>query len=264
MKKALTAGMMCVLLSACQTSYDDIVYEIENADTTTIAAATGGAIGAGLGAIIGSQSGDAGTGLLIGAAAGSGTGALVGNMFQQQEEQLKSQGEMIARNDRRLAAREREVDMLRDVQHDTPIIERTPSISGYQGSSHSPVNEYSPKAPADHGSLINEVPLPVKTFDNPEGEPRASIAPQMLNSEECKEAASEIAIAKQESESREQLFRYRRALRMCPHNADYHAELGKLYLGMNRIDDAKFEFNEALRLDPAHQGARVDLEQLNR
>ena len=47
--------------------------------TTQDGAVAGGLIGAGLGAIIGNQSGHAGEGALIGAGAGAGIGAIVGN-----------------------------------------------------------------------------------------------------------------------------------------------------------------------------------------
>jgi uncharacterized protein YcfJ len=61
-------------------------------DRTATGAVTGGALGAGTGAIIGSQSGHAGEGALIGGAIGAVTGGIIGNaMEQQQRETLQRQ-----------------------------------------------------------------------------------------------------------------------------------------------------------------------------
>jgi outer membrane lipoprotein SlyB len=61
-------------------------------DRTATGALTGGAWGAGTGAIIGSASGHAGAGALIGGAIGAITGGIIGNvMDQQQRETLRQQ-----------------------------------------------------------------------------------------------------------------------------------------------------------------------------
>jgi hypothetical protein len=54
-------------------------------DNTATGALTGGAIGAGTGAIIGSASHNAGAGALIGAAVGALTGGIIGNSIDQQQ-----------------------------------------------------------------------------------------------------------------------------------------------------------------------------------
>jgi outer membrane lipoprotein SlyB len=62
----------------------------ETPDRTGAGALTGGAIGAGTGAIIGSQGGHAGEGALIGGAIGALTGGIIGHsMDQQQRERLE-------------------------------------------------------------------------------------------------------------------------------------------------------------------------------
>src|SRR5580700_4936452 len=61
-------------------------------DNTATGALTGGAIGAGTGAIIGSASHNAGAGALIGAAVGALTGGIIGNSIdQQQRERIQQQ-----------------------------------------------------------------------------------------------------------------------------------------------------------------------------
>ncbi len=75
----LAAGL---ILAGCQT-YDG------EYDRTATGALGGGALGAGAGAIIGSQSGHAGEGALIGGALGALTGGIIGHaMDQQQRETL--------------------------------------------------------------------------------------------------------------------------------------------------------------------------------
>jgi len=60
-------------------------------DRTATGALTGGAIGAGTGAIIGSASGHAGAGALIGGAIGALTGGIIGNAMDQQQREILAQ-----------------------------------------------------------------------------------------------------------------------------------------------------------------------------
>jgi hypothetical protein len=78
---ALTAGLLVV--SACAGG---------PVTTREKGVLTGAAIGAGTGAIIGSQSGHAGTGALIGGAIGGVSGAIVGGAIQEQEQQRVTGG----------------------------------------------------------------------------------------------------------------------------------------------------------------------------
>lgn len=52
---------------------------------TSHGALAGGALGAGLGALIGNQTGDAGEGALVGAGVGALSGALIGNAFERRD-----------------------------------------------------------------------------------------------------------------------------------------------------------------------------------
>ncbi len=60
-------------------------------DRTATGALTGGAIGAGTGAIIGNASGHAGAGALIGGAIGALTGGVIGNAMDQQQREFLAQ-----------------------------------------------------------------------------------------------------------------------------------------------------------------------------
>jgi len=62
-------------------------------NTTGQGAATGGLLGAGAGAIIGSFTGSAGAGAIIGGAAGAGTGAIIGTENKRAEERERRRRE---------------------------------------------------------------------------------------------------------------------------------------------------------------------------
>ena len=121
MKKACVVVVGCGLLFVGCT---------QPGETTGMAAATGGVIGAGLGAIVGSQTGDAGAGLVIGAVAGSSAGALVGNAIEAQEQTLKTQDEAIERQERVIASQRAEIEELRRLDRDVPSAGRADTTRG--------------------------------------------------------------------------------------------------------------------------------------
>ena len=77
------------------------------------------------------------------------------------------------------------------------------------------------------------------------------------------DAKAEVQKADDVSDSADKLFHLRRALRICPTDADIHLKLGSLYTTLNRTEDARFEYNEALKVDPTNQAATTALEKLN-
>jgi len=85
LKVITSIASLALVLNACT----------EPGETTAIGATAGGAVGAGLGAIVGSQTGSAGGGLVVGALLGSAGGAAVGNAVEYQEEELNRHDEAI-------------------------------------------------------------------------------------------------------------------------------------------------------------------------
>jgi tetratricopeptide (TPR) repeat protein len=85
-----------------------------------------------------------------------------------------------------------------------------------------------------------------------------------LMSDDCKKAEQEISQSETQEDASDKLFHLRRALRLCPDNSGYHKKLGDLYLSLNRKDDAKYEFGEAVRLDPNSAEAKSKLNELNK
>ena len=81
MRHVLSAAFLALLATAgCA---DGRVKDVHDWNRTEKGAAIGGASGAVLGGIVGSQSGHAGSGALIGGAAGAGAGALIGNEIDE-------------------------------------------------------------------------------------------------------------------------------------------------------------------------------------
>lgn len=93
----------------------------------------------------------------------------------------------------------------------------------------------------------------------------ASVNPELgSRSEECIRADKELTLGHGEQEVGEKLLHYRKALRLCPTDPALHVALGEFYLTQRRIEDARDEFNEALKLDPQHVLAKRNLLSLNK
>lgn len=112
-----------------------------------------------------------------------------------------------------------------------------------------------PSNPKDHA--VKESDLPVV-----EPVPAKLSSPPSAQSGECKEALSERDLAHDASENSDKLYHLRRALRLCPHNAPLHFELGQVYASMQRRSDAEGEYKEALRIDPNLPAAKKAMSEL--
>lgn len=86
--------------------------------------------------------------------------------------------------------------------------------------------------------------------------------PPQRRAASCDGGDRELSLAEGSVEVAEKLLHYRRALRICPENPEYHNALGELYLRLERKVDAEFEFREALNLDRAYQPAEENLRRL--
>ncbi|MCO6431549.1 MAG: hypothetical protein J5J00_11870 [Deltaproteobacteria bacterium] len=266
----------------------------EAGETTQIGAATGGVIGAGLGAIVGNQTGDPGSGLVIGAAAGAGTGALIANALEAQDENIRTQKEALERQERIIAAQRAEIEELRrmngdgsnlrgrlrhEMQRDQSrqLPQAAPAAAvraPTQGSYSSRLFDRPAAAVVQPPEALKERPVtaaPPATAEIPtrvgmKGAPAPAMQPARVASGqatgECAQAETESLKARSAAEAADRLFHLRRAIRLCPSNADYHASLGEVYLTLNRREDAQFEFKEAIALNPGHEAARRNLQAL--
>jgi tetratricopeptide (TPR) repeat protein len=82
-------------------------------------------------------------------------------------------------------------------------------------------------------------------------------------SDDCVAANEEAKKANGVTEVADKLFHNRRALRLCPESPALHHGLAAVYLELGRIEDAKFELEEALRLDPSYAPASISLKSLS-
>jgi tetratricopeptide (TPR) repeat protein len=345
----------------------------EPREKTTTGAATGGLVGAGLGAIVGNQVGNTGEGLVLGALAGAGTGATVGNAFDGQDAIMRNQDEAIERQERMISAQQSEMEELRKLSQDQ-ISFKSDLHRELAASDKSNKNDFNPAAgykwpdrprgeirregtttttavntnsaptkavikPAvptansntnslassklaerdltPSAQMIPDRPLPINDSANAnkgsyswrdtsvkdpsqdnsvsgsiqqnfkaitqvqvESDPVDSakiddqsvsanpIVEQQVNqvasvgSNDCAQGSNEARMAVSASETADKLFHYRRALRFCPDNADFHNGLGEVYISLNRAEDARYEFQEALRINPSHSAARANLSNL--
>ena len=83
-----------------------------------------------------------------------------------------------------------------------------------------------------------------------------------IRSEKCKLADEELARANRSTSDADKLFYLRRSLRLCPEESEFHYQIGKIYSNLGRIDDAKFEFRQAIDLDPNNNKAKNQLSML--
>ena len=88
---------------------------------------TGGALGAGAGAIIGNQMGHQGKGALIGGALGALGGGLVGDQLQGQSQRQTAQEYEIELNRRELERQRREIEDMRRDRYGSSYRDRDPS-----------------------------------------------------------------------------------------------------------------------------------------
>ena len=260
----------------------------EPGETTGVAAATGGAIGAGLGAIVGSQTGNPASGLVIGAVAGASSGALIGNAIEGQQENIRVQDEAIERQERIIAAQRSELQELRRMNQDTPA-----PRAQLRQEAVLPHREMPPVQPHREIPIQKDLPPPIVAQNNvsqdnlqPSYSERlygstakqesseltlkeirpAAVSPQppkLTDTEECRQAEQEMAKAKFANEVSDRLFHTRRAIRLCPDRPNYHHALGEIYLSLNRVQDAEYEFQEALRYDPGYTPSQESLTQLS-
>jgi tetratricopeptide (TPR) repeat protein len=80
----------------------------------------------------------------------------------------------------------------------------------------------------------------------------------------CNVAFRSFEKAQAGRDSRDAVALYREGLKLCPDDDVAHYELGKILAGMGRSDEARAEFAAALKINPTFQGAKQELEKINR
>jgi tetratricopeptide (TPR) repeat protein len=78
----------------------------------------------------------------------------------------------------------------------------------------------------------------------------------------CNRAFLSFERAQAAREPRDAVALYREGLEVCPDDDVAHYELGNILAGMGRRDEAREEFEAALKINPNFKGARQELERL--
>lgn len=149
--------------------------------------------------------------------------------------------------ERNIASNRAESEVLYNLKNNTKKVNKKGSII---------VSDLSSDASSPRGSL---------NFESDSSKNRNDIKRKVIVmdeekvSDECKEAKKEYDSALKADEVSDKLYHYRRALRLCPQHAGYHTGLGKIYLSLNRYEDARYEFKEALKIDPDFNPAKEQM-----
>ncbi len=91
-----------------------------------------------------------------------------------------------------------------------------------------------------------------------------STAARSTSEGDCGKAEGEAERARSSVSEADQLFYYRRALRLCPNSPQYHLEIGKIYSTLGRKQDAEFEFRQVMEIEPKNSEAKSLLSALGR
>ena len=407
----MASGLL--VFSGCALVNPDVELPEHNLSKTGVSAATGAVIGAGLGTLVGSTTGNAGEGFVLGSLAGAATGGLIGRKFEEQEIHVDNQAEVITRQQRIIEKQRLDIEQMKIRMEDDSLVHRSQPSYGNQASygnqgastrfndqfskssapsSYSGARYYAsqrvvtkvPEAPvyddnarskpygvnrrhragvqkevfgagavktgfsntekndtkviapsssailessipvhseAQRGRLKSEVknievpvivdtPRPVLVETRKEkmqfvpivesekleqrvvssgsgashnkpvvqevrSEKKENVnktgaktsKPSMVVSKKsdpaCQRAAQEAEKAEVASSAADRLFYFRRALRFCPSEAEYHVEISKVYSSIGRIDDAKYELAQALKISPGSSAAKSELERIS-
>lgn len=80
--------------------------------------------------------------------------------------------------------------------------------------------------------------------------------------QDCNRAFQDFERAQGAKEPREAVTLYRQGLKLCPDDDVAHYELGKILQSMGQAQDARMEFEAALKINPNFHDARRQLETL--
>lgn len=120
-----------------------------------------------------------------------------------------------------------------------------------------PVKELIVKKEEAKKEVVNKIPEPASK----PAVDLASFNPDDLQSYDanCMQAQDEAGRAEKATSDADKLFYYRRALRLCATESSHHVGIAKVYESIGRLDDARFEYGQALQLDPDNATANKNL-----
>ena len=80
----------------------------------------------------------------------------------------------------------------------------------------------------------------------------------------CSRAFRDFESAQAAKNPRDAVALYREGLKLCPDDDVARYELGKVLAGMGRGEEAREEFEAALKINPKFQGAKQELEKIQK
>jgi tetratricopeptide (TPR) repeat protein len=92
----------------------------------------------------------------------------------------------------------------------------------------------------------------------------AAVRTQEQQKQACNTAFENFEKAQAAKDPGASVALYREGLNLCPDDDVAHYELGKILAGMGRSQEARDEFDAALRINPNFQGAKQELEKINK
>jgi len=262
--------IQCAVLASCSQIAED---------TRTVATATGGVIGAGVGAIIGSQTGNAGAGLALGAAAGTGVGLLIGDTLENNQVRARASDELINRRKAIIKTQRQEIESLRSINNsDSPIRFNNAKVIQKPLQKKSTRQSWNEKELTDN-SFKKEKPIREvankyreeyadgsveNTSSSEQSVSHASLhtGTQKFQSSECKSAEGEFYKGRGAVDSADKLLALRRAVRLCPSDMRFQLALGQAYKSAGRREDAVYQFKEVLKVEPNNPIAKQGLAEI--
>lgn len=134
------------------------------------------------------------------------------------------------------------------------LVDTAPSTSGLP-----PARLEVPKTAADDLTAATGAATTGPNLGAKETSKTARSAKAPKDQGDCLQATKEAERGLNASSDADRIFYLRRAARLCADEPAYHVELGKLYSEIGKHNDAKFEFRQAIDLDPDNQIARDEL-----
>ena len=160
------------------------------------------------------------------------------------------------KEDKKVAKLEKETTAKETVKHDSSASKTEDTKKKEQ------VNENPAKVSSSKGTELKE---PVKSVEDKSAKPAttesevASKTAVVKDDPACAKAEEEARRASGSKSAADKLFYYRRALRVCPSEAKYHYEIGRVYSVIGRNEDAIYELRQALDLNPGMSEAKAEL-----
>lgn len=112
--------------------------------------------------------------------------------------------------------------------------------------------------------LLRQQEAAIKQLRREVEEERIAKKREEQRTQDCTVAFRSFEKAQGAKDSRDAVALYREGLKLCPDDDVAYYEMGKILAGMGRSDEARAEFEAALKINPNFQGAKQELEKIQK